>query len=405
MARRSRSAFVLAALFASLALCGAQPASSSHALPAREAGTERIVVGQSAFPLNGPWKFTVGDSPADPSTGKPLWAEPGFDDSGWETIDLTPAAGSYEPIQGVPSYVPGWTSRGHPGYWGYAWYRIRVEVDRQNPAEQGGTGPKLALEGPIGYDDVYQVFANGNLLGGFGNLSGKRPVEYFNVPKMFALPAQNGQAGGGAQDSLQQVVAFRLWMGPETLESEPEAGGLHDPPLLGDAATVEADYKLNWLDLVRAVSPSAILAVFYAQLAVMAFSLVLFDRTDRVYLWIGAVFLLQCFYGVLEVVDSWTQFLSITEDGLVGDCLIFSLIMACWTMGWWIWFGQKRPAWIPHAVIALAVFSVLSRAVGNDLLYGVVPHSVAAHFWVFSLLSRVLFFALMLGIVIQGIRS
>src|ERR1700733_15416688 len=62
MARRSRSAFVLAALFASLALCGAQPASSSHALPAHEMGTERIVVGQSAFPLNGPLKFTTGDS-------------------------------------------------------------------------------------------------------------------------------------------------------------------------------------------------------------------------------------------------------------------------------------------------------------------------------------------------------
>jgi hypothetical protein len=27
-----------------------------------------------------------------------------------------------------PRYVPGWTTKGHPGYWGYAWYRIRVPV-------------------------------------------------------------------------------------------------------------------------------------------------------------------------------------------------------------------------------------------------------------------------------------
>lgn len=361
----------------------------------------RITLGQGAFPLDGPWKFTVGDSPIDPSTGKPLWAESGFDDSHWETISLTPAAGSYEPIQGTPSYVPGWTSRGHPGYWGYAWYRIRVEV--QNPP---APGLKLALEGPASYDDVYQVFANGHLLGGFGNFSASTPVEYFNVPKMFSLPERDERSAATAPHAPQQVVvAFRVWMGPETLDIEPEAGGLHDPPLLGKATSVAADYKLNWMDLVRAVSPSALLTLFYALLAVIAFSLLLFDRTDRVYLWIGAVFLLQFFYGALEAVDSWSQFLSITADGLVGDCLLFSLIMACWTMVWWTWFGLKRTAWIPYAVIALTVFSFLSRAVGDDLLYGLVPHRVAVHFWIFSLLARILFFALMLGIVIQGIRK
>jgi sulfur transfer complex TusBCD TusB component (DsrH family) len=405
MTRQLRPVLVLTALFVSLALSGAQPRPSAHVSPASEAGALHITLGQAAFALNGPWKFTVGDSPIDPATGKPLWAEPDFDDSRWETVDLTPAAGSFEPIQGLPSYVPGWTVKGHAGYWGYAWYRIRVEVERQAPADSGSRDFKLALEGPATYDDVYQVFANGSLLGGFGDFSRKTPREYFNVPKLFPLPAQEAKAAGGAQGPLKQVFAFRVWMGPETLESEPEAGGLHDPPLLGRAATVAADYKLNWLDLVRAVSPSAILTIFYAQLALITFSLVLFDRTDRVYLWIGAVFLLQAIYGVLESVDSWTQFLTITEDGLVGDCLVFSLIMACWVMVWWTWFGQKRPAWIPHAVVALTVLSALSRAVGNDLLYGLVPHPVAAHFLIASLATRLLFFALMLGIVIQGIRT
>ena len=51
-----------------------------------------VTLGQSVVPLYGPWKFTVGDSPIDPSTHTPLWAEPGFDDSRWETVDLTPKA-------------------------------------------------------------------------------------------------------------------------------------------------------------------------------------------------------------------------------------------------------------------------------------------------------------------------
>lgn len=414
MARQFRSAWVLAALPVLVALSVALSAGVSEAqavspAPAPPAGTPspvRITLGQAVFPLEGPWKFTLGDSPTDPSTGHPLWAEPGFDDAGWETISLAPAPGSYDPIEGVPSWVPGWTARGHPGYWGYAWYRIRVEVQdpaTQDPVTRGARDFRLALEAPASYDDVFQVFANGDLLGGFGDFSRPTPTEYFNVPRMFPLPAQDARAGPQGAQTL--VVAFRLWMGPETLDLEPQAGGLHDPPLLGKASAVLSNYRLAWLSLVRAVFPVALLAVFYALLAVLAFSLVLFDRSDRVYLWIGAVFLLQSLYGALEGVDSWSQFLSITGDGLIGDCLIFSLIMACWTMVWWTWFGQKRPAWIPRAVVALTVFSFLARAVGDDLLYGLIPHHVAMHFWIFSLLARILFFALMLGIVIQGIRS
>jgi hypothetical protein len=66
-----------------------------------------VTLGQSAVPLYGPWKFTVGDSPIDPKTGQPLWAEPDFDDSKWETVDLTPKDGAHSPLSGLSCYVPG----------------------------------------------------------------------------------------------------------------------------------------------------------------------------------------------------------------------------------------------------------------------------------------------------------
>jgi hypothetical protein len=100
-----------------------------------------ISLGQSTVPLYGPWKFTVGDSPVDPVTHGPLWAEPGFDDSKWETVDLTPKEGSFDPVGGLSGYVPGWTAKGHPGYWGYARYRINVHLQER-------PGEKLALAGP-----------------------------------------------------------------------------------------------------------------------------------------------------------------------------------------------------------------------------------------------------------------
>jgi hypothetical protein len=90
------------------------------AAKAQPDSTTHITLGQSAVPLYGPWKFTVGDSPIDPRTGQPLWAEPDFDDSKWETVDLTPKDGAFDPGAGLSGYVPGWTAKGHPGSWGYA---------------------------------------------------------------------------------------------------------------------------------------------------------------------------------------------------------------------------------------------------------------------------------------------
>ena len=43
--------------------------------PAQADGAVHITLGQSAVPLYGPWKFTVGDSPVDPVIHAPLWAD------------------------------------------------------------------------------------------------------------------------------------------------------------------------------------------------------------------------------------------------------------------------------------------------------------------------------------------
>jgi len=143
-----------------IGFCGcllAQPAPTAQA-PSPSGSITNVTIGQSAARLYGPWKFAVGDSPLDPATHQPLWAEPGFDDSKWENVDLTPKDGSFDPTAGYSGYVPGWTAKGHPGYWGYAWYRIRVRLNAQ-------PGEKLALAGPSDVDDGYQLFANGTVLG------------------------------------------------------------------------------------------------------------------------------------------------------------------------------------------------------------------------------------------------
>ena len=187
-----------------------------HAQAPTQPAATTITLGQSAVPLNGPWKFHIGDSPIDPRTGQPLWAAPDFDDSNWETVDLTPKQGATDPVAGTSGYVPGWTARGHAGDWGYAWYRIRVRVDV--PA-----GLSMALAGPHDFDDAYQLFANGSLLGSFGDFSTRHPKSYYTQPAMFYLQ------GAGAS----QVLALRCWMEPATLLLSPDAGGMHSAPVFG----------------------------------------------------------------------------------------------------------------------------------------------------------------------------
>jgi hypothetical protein len=59
-----------------------------------------VALGHSLVALNGPWQFHTGDDPR--------WADPGYDDSAWETVDLTPATGAHDPDVGLAGYVPGW---------------------------------------------------------------------------------------------------------------------------------------------------------------------------------------------------------------------------------------------------------------------------------------------------------
>ncbi len=132
-----------------------------------------ITLGQSVVPLYGPWKFQIGDSPIDPKNGKPLWAEPGFDDSKWESVDLTPPTGKFNPAQPDLSWLPGWRAKGHPNYWGWAWYRLSVPLAQNNQS--------LALAGPANVDGAYQVFSNGDLVGGMGDfgMPGKTPTDLY----------------------------------------------------------------------------------------------------------------------------------------------------------------------------------------------------------------------------------
>ncbi|WP_263375000.1 PP2C family protein-serine/threonine phosphatase [Granulicella aggregans] len=384
----------LSVLFLSL-LCLTTLAQSPAPKPAEPSdGVDHITLGQSIFPLNGAYKFSIGDSPLDPATHQPLWAKPGFDDSHWETVDLTPPNGSFDPVVGFSGYVPGWTAHGHPGYSGYAWYRIRVKVESL-------AGTKLALAGPSDVDDGFQVFANGTLLGSFGDFSTSHPSVYYSQPTLFPLPSSDRASNADGTE----VLAFRLWMEPATLIYAPAAGGFHAAPLLGHAGAVSAGYQVRWLEQVRFQAISIIEVLFYCLLMVLSISLSIFDRSDKVYYWIAIVYAISACNMSIQTVGTLSQFINQVTLNLLVNGLFFPLLLAIWLMVWWVWFQLKRPVWLPKAVVLLTLLYMAGDFLGEEIVVGLVPHPLAVKFHLLSVAARLGFLALLVLVVVLGVRQ
>lgn len=394
MSRSFRSTLVPLTIVSLALLASAQP---QHA-PGPAQKTAQVDLGQSSVPLYGPWKFTIGDSPVDAKTGQPLWAEPGFDDSAWENVDLTPAAGSVDPLTGSTGFVPGWTVKGHKGYWGYAWYRIRVHVEAL-------PGQELALAGPADIDDVYQVFADGELVGHFGDFEqGKIPTAYYTQPMMFPLPAPKDHGAQSNGGPATQVLAFRVFMLPSTLNEAADVGGFHNAPVLGHAGTVASQHQMSWIELIRSYASTAALAVLFSAMTLLAFTMILFDRSDRVYVWMGVLFLLETVSYAFSVFGSWSQDISILTTQVITEAVLPPLIFVGWSIVWWVWFGRQRPAWTPYAAAILGVLYAIAIFFGQEMVAGLVPHRVATPFLTATIVFRLLFLALQLWTVLQGIR-
>ncbi|HEX4311734.1 MAG TPA: PP2C family protein-serine/threonine phosphatase [Acidobacteriaceae bacterium] len=367
--------------------CAAALAQSSPATPI---STQQISIGRSVVALYGPWKFHPGDSPLVPATHAPLWATPAFDDASWETVDLTPEAGSFDPVAGYSGFVPGWTRRGHRNLWGYAWYRIHVRV-------VAPPGEKLALSGPADIDDVYELFSNGNLVGSFGDFSHSRPTVYFTQPMMFPVSAA---ANSGA---LDMVIAVRVWMESFTLSTTPDAGGMHTAPMLGELSAITAENQMRWLELLRAYAPRPVETVLFVIIAIVAFSLTLFDRSDRAYLWTGIAFLISSAITAFSVIGSWTQWIGYRTGNVIVDVFLYGSSWIAWTMVWWAWFRLSRPAWLPRALAVLTPLCMVSILLAENLLFILSPGMTTALHDA-TIVLRILLLSLFILVVVQGIR-
>jgi hypothetical protein len=412
VSRLFRASFLLAALVV-LRMVGLGQAVPPQSAPSQIVAVP-VTLGQSVVPLYGPWKFQIGDSPINPVTHAPLWSEPGYDDSKWESVDLKPIPGTVDPFTRDPDYVPGWTMKGHAGYWGWAWYRIRVSI-----AARPGDQTAIATFGWV--DDAYQLFDNGVLVGSWGTFRGpgKPPIAYFTEPAMFVLP-QHPSLARSAPASVESgstkpesnepaapvtgVLAFRIWMGPVRLSHHPFSGGFHYAPVLGEIGAIAAKNHTEWLELIQRYTSSGLMIGLFLLLAIVAASLVLFDRSDRVYLWVAAALMLASLREFNFSLANWTQLVSMREFFVVLEVFVAPLAIGIWATVWWKWFQLRRPAWVPISIFTLTVLDMVFELFGENLLYGI-PHSTSLVFHAASEMVRLGLLGLLAFIVAKGIRE
>jgi hypothetical protein len=352
-------------------VCWLFPAVPAHADPAE------------AFTLNGPWRFHVGDDAR--------WAEPAFDDSGWETVDLTPRPGDHDPDVGLTGYVPGWQARGHAGYFGYAWYRIRVAIDAQ------GTSRKpLVMCGPFYVDNVYQVYVDGRLLGGAGDFSSRPPTAYNNhLPRLYVLPS------GSVGADHSKLIAIRVWMG-SWFARNLETGGIHIAPVLGTRAGVEPTYQLEWRQVIQGYVVDAVEAVLFLLLAGLVGVLLWNDRADRsAYAWMAIALILLALRRGNQPVFFWWQFESLAGFELVTLVLLIPACVAVWTIAWRSWFGMRGGQ---IALGSLMLLYMASECTRRSWFYGVLPPWVSTAARTCSMLVRLSFLITTVWTVARGVR-
>lgn len=347
----------------SLCLLMASTIGSAHAV-ASPPPDASVVLGHSTVPLNGPWRFHLGDDDR--------WSSPDFDDSGWETVDLTPAAGAHDGDVGLPGYVTGWSQRGHAHYTGYAWYRMKVAVDSDR-------GSALALAGPTLVDSTYQLYVDGTLVGGPGEFSQAPPTVFAAKPTVFVLPTSP------STQTQTYVIAFRVWLDP--LEAGAESGGMHVAPVIGAADAIGQLHQTQWLQTFKGYVVDAVEPLALVLLAIMVVGLMASRSADS-YRWLVAALVFLALLRLNQVLFFWTPYLSLRGYDIAVTVLLRPLTLAAWTLAWRDWFGLNRHSWLGRAVGALTVAYVAIACLGRPWFAPEATHGFKA-------------FA---GMIIEGLR-
>lgn len=285
--------------------------------------------------LDGPWRFHTGDDLC--------WADPSTDDSDWETLDLTAPPGSHDGDVGLPDYVGGWMAHGHPRYHGYAWYRRKVTVP-SGSASWDILGPTLV-------DHGYELYWNGQRLGGSGRL-GADPRLVGTRPLRFALPADAAGTRG--------VLAIRVYMLPPSGTST-DAGGMHTAPILAPRPVSDELHRVQWQRTIAGYVVDVIEPIGMLALIVLAIGCASRSSHRSFLIFASIALALTAERRLNNAIASWTDLQDLRTYSWLASVMWVPTV-AAWALAWNRWCPRPWRS-VDVAAVVLAVIAAVGIAI------------------------------------------
>jgi hypothetical protein len=199
-------------------------------------------------------------------------------------------------------------------------------------------------------------------------------------------------------------------MAASTPTGQLEAGGMHEPPVLGQASVIHALQRLHWYTVDQQESSSFLEIGFQLLAILVVFGLYWLDHGDLAYLWLGLICTLSLIFTSLfamEIYTTWVGSHSLLQPLIFG--MVPPLQIGLWLMFWGYWFRLEHTVWLKwvyRCTWAIVVLVAIAEAMQLPPLVSlaVAPHIIA---WLSPLANvmTLLFGALMFWIAYLGIRK
>jgi hypothetical protein len=300
-------------------------------------------LGKGTTSLGGAWQFHLGDQAA--------WANPDFDDAGWEQIDI-----------GKP-----WGDQGHWAYTGYAWYRRHLEIKDQ------ANGPvDVALYVPIA-SCSYEVYWNGRMIGRTLPMPGQS-AESQPAAASFSL----GAPGPG-------VLAFRAYSSPNDTTTPGSGPGMANVPRLGNLEAIRNLATKERSSVVRRRLLTVAQILIYGQLFLLGAVVWLRNRKQKLLFWMSVFLLFSAVWTFQDpILFPWTQ-TNLFSSYMTGGTNHSFEDIALWYLLLYLLDLDRYPALVRWTRI-LAWITFVSAALDSLVFY--MP-SIDAHQTLFQILDAV----------------
>ena len=316
-----KKALLAAFLLTTISACASLPAQTFSLITGREPVTS----------LDGLWRFHTGDNPA--------WARPNFDDS------HCPLLRSDE----------NWAMQGYKGYSGFAWYRFRVAI----PA--GMQHVSLLLPA---LRTSYQVYADGDLSGSFGEMP-PHGVAFYSRPAEYELNL------GNSPGPREVTIALRVWHWSGW--SRYYGGGpSHAGSLVGQSSVIHTQFQRLRDSRVLSTGGDYSVGLLEAICGTIALLLFLVRRRETEYLWFALNQLADAALSGVSIYETFRTGPVISQDWLLTGITLISTLA-------FIFFLQTLLLGRRSALFYVAVAAALASPLLYFLLFLHIWPSVGAY--------------------------